>query len=673
MQDKKVTAKLQNLVKEQNWDLLAETLTTTKLSKTCAGKKEDTLFHLALEEGCPARILRQLLSKGQTDLKVNFAELANAMDSTPLHTACTNNLPLEIIKLLVDAYPAALSMKDDGPDMTPLDWAKIDTAKNGQIIDLLETLSVEEIRACGPKTEEILVALEAKKTAVQSDAVDALTKIRDDDARSAFVEIQMGMWNCLKRGDPPAASHSFSKLQELAHQQTARLGSLIDLCMTNYKTKGGTGYYQIHRIEDFKAVHARQMEPPAAFTSDEDRVTFLLTMAAHLESGFRDKCDKLACTFNNAESFQEIIAAYDIRGFGLTDGVMVRVLRDDPREENESSCDMSTYEKWVSWSQAGAVTCMSAGMVTEGSFIIESENSEGCTDTEFNVRNSELVVLADESGWKLSNADLFGILRDGGIVNHRYGPPKSFDRALAKIRGSDKDGNPVPAKTLKDLNRVTFEFCDPRIMELAFCAIKNTFRITGVKNKHNVEKFTQPPSIHINVDIGGGYKGEKIPREDVQLVAGVGMTCEYFKKQSQPVESGCTDAWWPATITGVQSSGNVDVEWDGSDGMAVSEAVGLRDADVDMKNIKGLRAEEGRQFMVGDRVTAECSITPGVVSGAFVTRVHEGGGAVDLQFDGWVAEIQLLFKDILEIKKELHNFYDVTRAEGPLVVAKPVF
>ncbi|GMI08272.1 hypothetical protein TrLO_g6465 [Triparma laevis f. longispina] len=41
--------------------------------------------------------------------------------------------------------------------------------------------------------------------------------------------------------------------------------------------------------------------------------------------------------------------------------------------------------------------------------------------------------------------------------------------------------------------------------------------------------------------------------------------------------------------------------------------------------------------------------------------------------DGWLGEVQMLFRDILLIKNELHKFYNVNRADGPFVVAGRLF
>ncbi|GMH99021.1 hypothetical protein TrLO_g6922 [Triparma laevis f. longispina] len=41
--------------------------------------------------------------------------------------------------------------------------------------------------------------------------------------------------------------------------------------------------------------------------------------------------------------------------------------------------------------------------------------------------------------------------------------------------------------------------------------------------------------------------------------------------------------------------------------------------------------------------------------------------------DSWLCEVQMLFRNILLIKKELHKLYDVNCADGPFVVAGRLF
>ena len=83
------------------------------------------------------------------------------------------------------------------------------------------------------------------------------------------------------------------------------------------------------------------------------------------------------------------------------------------------------------------------------------------------------------------------------VVIGRFGPPKGFDRALQKEMGS-----------LKDLNRVTLECEDPYVMALVLAILKKQFKVLAVKNKHRQATFKQPPDLHVNIDIGGGWVAE---------------------------------------------------------------------------------------------------------------------------------------------------------------------
>ncbi|GMH48796.1 hypothetical protein TrVE_jg4009 [Triparma verrucosa] len=144
----------------------------------------------------------------------------------------------------------------------------------------------------------------------------------------------------------------------------------------------------------------------------------------------------------------------------------------------------------------------------------------------------------DNSNGKWSKelrAEVFNLdLRTNQVVRAKFGPPKGFPRALEKMS---------QGKTLRDLNRVTFEFEDPLLMALCFEVLHKKYSIHGLKNKYLQETFKEPPNLHMNLDIK----------------------------------------------------------------------------------------------------------------------------------DGWLCEVQMLFRDILLIKKELHKFYDVNRADGPFVVAGKLF
>ncbi|GMH84097.1 hypothetical protein TrST_g11236 [Triparma strigata] len=81
------------------------------------------------------------------------------------------------------------------------------------------------------------------------------------------------------------------------------------------------------------------------------------------------------------------------------------------------------------------------------------------------------------------------------VVRERFGPLKDQIRATAKIKQGSE---------LTDVNRVTLEFKDPKVLELAFRCIEATrdYAIVCVKNKLN--ETNQPPCIHLNVAVKSG-------------------------------------------------------------------------------------------------------------------------------------------------------------------------
>ncbi|GMH62301.1 hypothetical protein TrST_g5516 [Triparma strigata] len=93
------------------------------------------------------------------------------------------------------------------------------------------------------------------------------------------------------------------------------------------------------------------------------------------------------------------------------------------------------------------------------------------------------------------------------LVKTRFGPPKSYERALAKEKeGIAKLGEKWQG--LRDLNRVTFEFEDPLILTLVHRALITKFEVYGLKNKFSDDiyaTYSQPPDIHMNLDLGEGW------------------------------------------------------------------------------------------------------------------------------------------------------------------------
>jgi hypothetical protein len=93
------------------------------------------------------------------------------------------------------------------------------------------------------------------------------------------------------------------------------------------------------------------------------------------------------------------------------------------------------------------------------------------------------------------------------LVKPCFGPPKGYPRALAKEEeGRKKSGDKWIG--LRDLNRVTFEFEDPLMLTLAYHALITKYTVSGLKNKFewvHTTSYKQPPDIHMNLDIGGGW------------------------------------------------------------------------------------------------------------------------------------------------------------------------
>ena len=94
------------------------------------------------------------------------------------------------------------------------------------------------------------------------------------------------------------------------------------------------------------------------------------------------------------------------------------------------------------------------------------------------------------------------------LVKERFGPPKGYQRALAKEEEGITKSGADKWIGLRDLNRVTLEFEDPLMLTLACNALMKKFKVSGLKNKFewiHTETYDQPPDIHMNLDLGKGW------------------------------------------------------------------------------------------------------------------------------------------------------------------------
>jgi hypothetical protein len=267
----------------------------------------------------------------------------------------------------------------------------------------------------------------------------AVASIRNDDARVKFKKAHLSMWRLMEddQENDAAIDAAFLALKQLAVEQTTRLCGLIPTCMENTKLLGGPGYFRIHTIPDYKVGDSDGDDPDLA----EQRVP---------PKKYRTDIDRVKYLLSMAAHYETEFRA------------KVHELAYDFNCSDTFAPIMNKYE------------------VLASSLLPGADDTEGPLD------------------WPMYN-DKFKLDDIGGVVNHRFGPPKSFERALVKLGEVDEEGG---GGSLKDLNRVTLEFADPRVMELMFFCIKSKFTVTAVKNKHNQESgFTQPPNLHVCVTL----------------------------------------------------------------------------------------------------------------------------------------------------------------------------
>ncbi|GMH67191.1 hypothetical protein TrST_g14111 [Triparma strigata] len=350
------------------------------------------------------------------------------------------------VKFIIQTFPTAAI-----DSTSPLEYAKEKKAPQ-LTIDMLEFLTADEMKVCGDTEAEIQAAIEEKK-ATLSNNKSAMSNIVDYTARERATELQTKMFGELKAAAVDDAQVTFDELKAFCGDQAKRLGDLIAVVMSKYKTTDPRRYEPFEQVKD---IAVKEQAPPPTTLSLPEQVEFQLANATWYEEGFQAAMKEITAVFNEAKTCEEICEHYNI--------------------DNSSG-------KW----------------------------------------SKEL------------RAEVFHLdPRTNQVVRTKFGPPKGFPRALEKMS---------QGKTLRDLNRVTFEFEDPLLMALCFEVLNKKYNIHGLKNKYLQETFKEPPNLHMNLDIR----------------------------------------------------------------------------------------------------------------------------------DGWLCEVQMLFRDILLIKKELHKFYDVNRADGPFVVAGKLF
>ena len=237
--------------------------------------------------------------------------------------------------------------------------------------------------------------------------------------------------------------------------------------------------------------------------------------------------------------------------------------------------------------------------------------------------------------------------------------------------------------SLTDLNRARLVCEDPRVMELMYHVIDHKFTILGVSNKlrrpsslsERAARSSETPCLLLTIDIGGGYKEEHHSCEVVTVVRGVGCRCEYFIPESKMVEEGnevcMVDAWYPATITKVHLNGNIDLVWEDEEWKKRDRAVNVEEGSTRGYGGGRLRrASVDEGVCVGWEVLAYCKVRKKDCFG--IIKEIKSDGDVVVEFPGFVAEVELVFRDIHLIEREMQNYKKVLAADCPLNAAEPV-
>ncbi|GMH50679.1 hypothetical protein TrLO_g9557 [Triparma laevis f. longispina] len=199
------------------------------------------------------------------------------------------------------------SLNDLNEDrLSQLEYAKKMKAPQ-RIVDMLELLTVDEMKDCDDTEAAIQSAIDKKKATIAENKA-AMENIVDYTAREKATVLQTQMFGELEAADANAAHATFDQLKACCGDQAKRLGDLIATVMDKYKTTDAKRYAPFEEVRDIKV---KEQTPPPALPL-EDQVKFQLAKATWYEEGFNAAMDEIAAVFNSAKSCEEICEHYDI-------------------------------------------------------------------------------------------------------------------------------------------------------------------------------------------------------------------------------------------------------------------------------------------------------------------------------------------------------------------------
>ncbi|GMH80145.1 hypothetical protein TrST_g12158 [Triparma strigata] len=216
-----------------------------------------------------------------------------------------------IVQTLPDATVEKFSKYGSNEWVTPVVYAKEKKAPQ-LTIDMLELLTVDEMKACSDTEAEIQAAVDKKKE-TRAKNKSAIANIVDFTAREKATELQTKMFGELKAAAVDDAQVTFDELKVFCGDQAKRLGDLIAVVMDKYKTTDPRRYEPFEQVKD---IAVKDQVPPPATLSLPEQVEFQLANATWYEEGFKIAMNEIAAVFNEAKTCEEICHHYDIDNSG---------------------------------------------------------------------------------------------------------------------------------------------------------------------------------------------------------------------------------------------------------------------------------------------------------------------------------------------------------------------
>ena len=317
----------------------------------------------------------------------------------------------------------------------------------------------------------------------------------------------------------------FKKLRVIAKRETDRLGKVTATVLLNYRFRDNG-----HRYKEIEGIKEKPLNPQLEVPGDtvEARVELLLSMAVWKEKDFQERLmSDIVDPMNLASSITDLCKSYRIDACDYTHdkfGEAIKLVDERYKFSDENDNDeVGKVTEGPRRKSRVNVKPLKNGFETSSNLTSPGATSGAVTpNSDFNRkfgRQESATSLGSESprstiyGNTFYNEHAFdGInpeeIEEQVLVKARFGPPKSYQRALIKEKqglanvesGKHKDWN-----GLRDLNRVTLEFEDPLMLILAFKGIMKKYKVSGLKNKFKSIKeisYDQPPDIHMNLDFG---------------------------------------------------------------------------------------------------------------------------------------------------------------------------